>query len=314
MDWRVKASLQKVLAYTRLGDKLNHISATLSSNYHENVVTYQTHECLRKYNYTNLNLKNRCIALEIGTGYSFIAPIILFLLGFKKVITVDISKDVSFKTLKKQMFFLNNDSHIQNITNSSILSFQDIKKKLEQIESAKSLEELLQYCNIKYVAPYTLDAIEKENDKFDYICSQVVFEHITPVFLEALFERMKKWLKKDAFTVHTINFVDHFTNPGIFQDKSISEYNFLKFSDRYWKYWSGNAIAYTNRLSYIFYADLFSTNNLEVLDFVGENYKPSKPLDLDTIHTDVLKKYKTDLDARALITYQRGTFIAKNSL
>ncbi|GAA0731178.1 hypothetical protein GCM10009430_43080 [Aquimarina litoralis] len=312
MNWRVKASLQKILSATRLGDQLNHIPATLKKEYHQNVVRYQFHECLRKYDYTNLDLNQPNYALEIGTGYSIISPIILTLLGFKKVVTVDIDKDITFKTFQKQINFLNQSEFIDNISQRSVFSAKEIKNKLDFIVGCTSLEEALSFSNIIYVAPYTIEDIEDEEITFDYIYSQVVFEHIPPKFLEVLFEKFRSWLKKGGFTVHTINFVDHFTNPGFFQDKKISEYNFLRFSDKQWKFWAGNSIAYTNRLSYIYYHELFKKNDLIILDFIGENYKPSISLALDQVHEDIIKKYKVSPDLTKLTKYQRGTFIAQN--
>ncbi|WP_299432229.1 class I SAM-dependent methyltransferase [uncultured Aquimarina sp.] len=313
MDWRIKASIQKILSSSRIGDKLNHIPAILQKNYHENVVKYQFHECIRKFDYTQLDLNQKCTALEIGTGYSVISPVILYLLGFDKIVTVDIDQDIKFESFQKQIDYLNSKEYIQEISNKGVFSPETIKKKLDEILKCANLDELLSFCNIKYIAPYTPKDISAEESTFDYIYSQVVFEHIPPEFLEILFENFKIWLKKGCYTVHTINFVDHFTNPGFFQDQNISAYNFLKFSDTYWGFWAGNSIAYTNRLSHIYYQDLFESNNLYVTNFIGENYKPSKHLEITEIHNDVIRKYKSHPDLIELTKYQRGTFVVKNN-
>ena len=155
--------------------------------------------------------------------------------------------------------------------------------------------------------PYSFDDIENVSSKFDYICSQVVLEHVHPTVLEELFKRTKKWL--NGYCVHTINFIDHFANPGIFQDKKISEFNFLKYSDKNWSFWAGNSIAYTNRLSYVYYLGLCKKFNLQVIDFIGENYRERAELDLKLIHNDVVKKYDIDLNLSELTIYQRGTLI-----
>ncbi|MHA7057591.1 hypothetical protein ACWGOQ_0010260 [Aquimarina sp. M1] len=311
MDWRIKATLQKMLSLSKIGDKLNHVPATLHKNYHSNVVKYQLNECLRKFNYTDLDLNKKCKALEIGTGYSMISPIILYLLGFEKIITVDINKDVRFNTFKKQIIFLNDPVFIEQLSNHGIYTRNIIQKKIDSILNLNNLEDVLSFCNIHYIAPYTFDLIEEEEKSFDYISSQVVFEHIFPEFLESLFKKLKIWLKKDCFTVHTVNFIDHYANPGIFEDKNISEFNFLRFSDAYWKFWSGNSIAYTNRLSYLYYLDMFVENGLNVLDFIGENYRIRKELNPELIHNDVINKYVSRPESIELTKFQRGTFIVK---
>ncbi len=313
MHWKIKASLQKVLHFTKIGDRLNHIPATLVKDYHKNVCLYQFYECIRKFEASQIqwNSNSKKSALEIGTGYSLIAPVVLFLLGFDKIVTVDISKDVSIKTFQKQVQYLSDEALLQTIAAKGKRSISDIQQKLTDIQSFQTLEKVLDYCTITYIPKYTLEAIEKTHSTFDYMCSQVVFEHIPPEFLEKLFPKMKHWLRKDGCAVHTINFIDHFANPGFFQDKNISEFNFLRYADNTWNFWAGNDIAYTNRLSYVYYLELCEANNLQVVDFTGENYRAHNPLPAEAIHPDIIQKYKHLSNVAAVCEYQRGTLIFK---
>ncbi|MGC4040614.1 MAG: hypothetical protein QM710_07485 [Flavobacterium sp.] len=311
MNWRIKALLQKVLASTALGDRLNHLSVTFSPGYHENVFIYQSHECLRKFSHCKIDLRNtNATALEIGTGYSIVSAVVLSLLGFDKVVTVDITNDLSFASFKKQIAHIDRPDFVKSIVLKSIYTEQELQDKLSAIKNASTFDELFRYLNISYIAPYTFDAVEKISPKYDYIASQVVLEHISPNVLQELFKRTKKWLS-DGYAVHTINFIDHFANPGFFQDKKISEFNFLRYSDNYWNFWSGNSIAYTNRLSYCYYLELSKNNDLEVIDFIGENYRNRVELDANSIHKDVMKKYDNVPIPEDLTRYQRGTLIVK---
>lgn len=313
MHWKLKASLQKVLHFTKIGDKLNHIPATLQKDYHKNVMIYQAHECLRKFDETTIvfNSDKKMTALEIGTGYSLVSPIVLYLLGFDKIVTVDISKDVSIKTFQKQIQHIEKEGFLVKISERGKFSLTEIQEKVQQMQSFQTLGKLLEYCNITYIPKYTLHNIEDISNSFDYICSQVVFEHIPPEFLQQLFKKMKVWLTEDGFAVHTINFIDHFANPGFFQDKNISEFNFLKYSDKTWDFWAGNDIAYTNRLSYIYYLELCEAYDLEVIHFKGENYRLHHPLPKAQIHEDIIKKYKLLQNVEDICKYQRGTLIFK---
>lgn len=311
MHWKIKASLQKVLHFTNIGDKLNHIPATLVKDYHKNVCLYQFYECMRKFEASQITLNETTekFALEIGTGYSLISPVVLYLLGFDRVVTVDISKDVSLKTFKKQLHYLNNEKLLQIISKHGKFTVTDLKEKLQEIQTFQTLEKVLAYCNISYIPKYIVSDIDSTSTVFDYICSQVVFEHIPPAFLAQLFIKMKTWLSIEGRAVHTINFIDHFANPGFFQDKNISEFNFLRYSDKQWNFWAGNAIAYTNRLSYVYYLELCEANNLQVISFTGENYRAHNPLPTAAIHTDVIQKYKQLSNVEDVCKYQRGTLI-----
>lgn len=313
MHWKIKASLQKLLNLTRLGDQLNHIPATLQKEYHKNVCLYQFYECIRKFELAQITLSSETQkkALEIGTGYSLIAPITLFLLGFDQIVTVDISNDVSIKGLQKQINYLFQEDVKNNILEKSKFESAELEEKMNRIQSCKTLEDLFTFCNIIYIPNYTFAAIENTSSSYHYIYSQVVFEHISPEVLQQLFVKMKQWLHTDGCAVHTINFIDHFANPGFFQDKKISEFNFLKYSNKTWDFWAGNAIAYTNRLSYLYYLELCKQNELNVIDFIGENYRDHHPLPENMIHPDVLHKYATPPSASDLCKYQRGTLLFK---
>ncbi len=313
MNWKVKALLQKNLSTTKLGDNLNHIPATLNKKYNYNVTLYQVHECIRKFNYSNINLSLNKTALEIGTGYSLISAITLSLLGFEKIITVDVTKDIRFSTLKKQIKYLSNSEIFQLISSKSIYKKHEITTKINKLQKINSLDSLFKLLNIKYLAPYSFDEIIQNSKMFDYVSSQVVLEHIPPKTLNELFQFTKQILRKDHFCIHTINFIDHFANPGFFQDKSISEFNFLKYSDQYWNFWAGNSIAYTNRLSYIFYLELCKKYNLNVINFIGENYRVRKELNSELIHNDIIKKYNSVINIEDLTKYQRGTLIITNT-
>ncbi len=309
MNWKIKATLQKILSLTRTGDQLNHVAATLNKDYHSNVFQYQTHESLRKINDCNININEEATALEIGTGYSIFSAITLSLLGFNKVVTVDVTNDLKVSSFKKQIQYLNSTSFLEKIISRSIYSEDVIKEKIQSIKKVTSLKNLFEELNIIYIAPYQFKDIENEHSSFDYITSQVVLEHMPTSELNILFQKTKKWLTPHGFAVHTINFIDHFANPGFFQDKSISEFNFLKYSDKYWNFWAGNSIAYTNRLSYLYYEELAKKHQLEVIDFKGENYRKHVELNTSLIHTDIINKYHKIEDLTKLTKYQRGTLI-----
>ncbi len=310
MHWRFKALLQKTLATSRLGDAINHIPATLHKDYHKNVCIYQFYEGVRKYEealqYVDKPIKT---ALEIGTGYSIMAPVVLSLIGIEKIVTVDITRDVSFKYFKKQIVHLDIPDIKNRLTEISEYSASVLDKKIKVLQNANTIEDVFKVCNITYIPKYTFDTIAKECSTFDYIYSQVVLEHVDLDSMNEMFHRFSVWLDNKGISVHTINFIDHFTNPGMFEDKKISEFNFLKYSDKFWSFWSGNAISFTNRVSYPYFIELCNKFELQVVSFKGENYRPSRSFDIDTIHKDVLRKYNERVEKADLIKYQRGTLV-----
>jgi hypothetical protein len=253
------------------------------------------------------NMLNK-VALEIGTGYFLVQPIILKLLGWEKIVTVDISHDIFSQALKKQINLLLQDKYLLKIKALSVLHEKQFDSMVNQLKKSTSLNEVLNICNITYIAPYTVEDLRKCGFKFDFIFSQVVLEHIPVDTLKDLFSCTKLLLKKEGRIVHIVNFTDHFTNPGIWGDKNISEFNFLKYSDKTWNFWAGNSIAYTNRLGYPYYYELCAENDLNVLNFVEQNYKKRKFFSIDMIHQDVISQYN-HVNINDLIKVQRGAFI-----
>jgi len=281
-----------VLSISKIGNYINHLAVKLNKNYHKHTAYYQTFECIRKFKHHSNTINSKTsTALEIGTGYSLISAIVLHLIGFKQVVTVDITKDVTLKSLKKQLQFLQHNELLTAISHVSIYDQFVIENKITNAIKANRLKNVLTEFNINYIAPYSFNDILKCSNSFDYICSQVVFEHMSPNQLNEMFRFIKTQLSKDGVSVHTINFIDHFTNPGLFADHSISVFNFLKYSDKTWNFWAGNSIAYTNRLSYIYYINLCQLYQLEIKTFEGQNYREITMLNEDLIHKDVLKKY-----------------------
>ena len=134
MNWKIKATIQKTLSTTRLGDRLNHTSVLLNKNYHSNVFKYQTHECLRKVNDCKIILHKEATALEIGTGYSILSAIVLALLGFKKIITVDITNDLNFSSFRKQIQYLDSSPFLEKLKPKSVYSEKDLIEKIKNIK------------------------------------------------------------------------------------------------------------------------------------------------------------------------------------
>jgi hypothetical protein len=314
MNWKLKAILQKILSQSRVGDKINHWNAASGKDYYPNGITYHFSEFFQKFrlvnNFTKESFPNRN-ALEIGTGYFMVEPLLLSLLGFKQVFTVDISKDVTLKTVRRTLDYLFTEKYLEEIKKHSSMSPEEIEKQIQMINQSHSLEELLRQSRIVYIAPYQSGELVLPDMRFDWIFSQVVFEHIPPQKLEKLFAVFQNSIADDGAMVHTINFIDHFTNPGFWSDREISEFNFLKFSDAEWNFWAGNDIAYTNRLSHLFYFELAERHGFTVEKFEGTNYREKKNFSAALIHDDVIRNYQKAVDRNDLLKYQRGIFLYK---
>ena len=114
MNWIIKAALQKILAANRVGDRINHFYGSFQRNYYPDSVEYGFKELLmnlelvESFGHPFKNLMEKEV-LEIGTGYSLVQSVILKLIGWHGIMTVDITRDIFFKAVEKQLKYLLQD-------------------------------------------------------------------------------------------------------------------------------------------------------------------------------------------------------------
>lgn len=296
MDWRVKALIQKVLSMTSGGDKLNHVGSLLMNpNYMKEKLGYHINEAL--IHMERLNKAGYCIgendvSLELGTGYAIVESLTMILLGVKKVITVDITKDVKFSESLRYLEMFS-DIHVKNIASKSRYTESQIWEKLKELKLSEDMEDFLGRAGITYIAPYSIADLEPFYGEVTVCYSQVVFEHVPEPVMWEIFSESKKFLSSNGFHSHIVNLTDHFRNPGFFRDSKITDVNFLKYSDEYWKFWCGNSIAYVNRLRFPFYIDMLRKLGFKIIDVDKQKDKGrmNELLSYDEIHEDVKSKY-----------------------
>ena len=78
---------------------------------------------------------------------------------------------------------------------------------------------------------------------FDLLVSNNVFEHIYPSLLKGIVKEFDRITKKNGLQSHFIDMSDHFAHA----DKSITVYNYLKFSEKQWA-WIDNSVQPQNRM------------------------------------------------------------------
>jgi hypothetical protein len=155
----------------------------------------------------NINLKNsRCV--EMGSGWLPIFPYLLKLEGdVAGVDTYDINKHYNVKKIKE----LNEYFRLEYIT-----------KRLEFSGHYKLLD------SIQYFPETTIEQAPLQN--IDFIFSRFVLEHIPPDIIERIHEAFYHKLPPGAYILHLISPSDH----RAYGDKSISLYDFLKYSKGEW--------------------------------------------------------------------------------
>lgn len=126
-----------------------------------------------------------------------------------------------------------------------------------------------------------------EDASFDLICSNNTFEHIYVDVLKNILKEFNRILKPEGVMSHFIDMSDHFSH----LDASISNFNFLKYSNAEWKF-IDNSIQPQNRLRFIDYIDIYEDLNINV---IKTEYRKGDLEDLKKIKlANPFKKYSID--------------------
>ena len=192
-----------------------------------------------------MDLKNKTI-LEIGPGDSIATALVASSFGAKTILI-----DVGFFAEEDIAFY-----------KSLAIKFCSLGLKVPKIDSAQSINEILEICNTQYLTNGLKSFANVSNESVDLIVSQAVLEHIKKSDFLNLIGECKRILKKNGVAVHSVDLKDHL-------EKGL---NNLRFNHNFWEsnFMSSSGF-YTNRIRFFEMIDLF--NNA---DFYVETSKISK--------------------------------------
>jgi hypothetical protein len=280
--WIMKAVIQKTISFLPFSNKINYVfqkyitkGVFLSDLYFTDRLEH-AREHLRAFKKYNGKSFPRS-SLEIGTGWYPVVPISFFLSGTDKIYSVDISFLTSKERIKITLLkFIDFNLKFKLIDYLDIIPerFAIVEKILKEFESL-SLDEILDRLNIIYLIG---DArkLSLPDDSIDLINSNNTFEHIYPQILKPILKEFKRVVRKENGVMsHFIDMSDHFAH----FDKSINIYNFLKFSEKQWKY-IDNSIQPQSRLRIYDYKEIYTELKIPITE---ESSRPGNTDELKTI-------------------------------
>tara|TARA_B100002019_G_scaffold240306_1_gene215947 strand:+ start:1401 stop:2327 length:927 start_codon:yes stop_codon:yes gene_type:complete len=215
--------------------------------------------------------KNK-IFFEVGTGRIPIIPIALWIMGAKKIYTVDVNPYLKIELIKECI-----DSILENQNYYfSLFGERIYEKRLSELifyfskNNDLELDQYLNFFNIYYMYQIDKSKFDNLNGKIDYHISFTVLEHVPKKDLFNIFDYGNKIVKKNGIFIHRIDYSDHFSH----SDNKISSINFLKYSDIYWKFYGDNKYMYTNRLRHDDFLEFYNKIEHKLLKidlFINKN-------------------------------------------
>jgi SAM-dependent methyltransferase len=261
--WVLKAVVQKIISWLPASHKVNYWfqknitkGVRLSEQYLHDKLRH-AHDHLRLAH--KAGLKRDFVSLELGTGWYPIVPILMFLAGAKKSVTVDLNPLMTYQNLSDTVLKLQAWLQQGKLRNFDQFMDEARKKQFLKITPGElDFEALKEALNLDYRVG-DARALPYSEDFFDLIHSNNVFEHIYPDVLEAILWEFGRILKPKGISSHFIDMSDHFAH----LDSSIGPYNFLRFSQKQWS-WIDNSVQPQNRWRLSDYEQLYAKLGLVI--------------------------------------------------
>ncbi|MFZ1322262.1 MAG: class I SAM-dependent methyltransferase [Ignavibacteria bacterium] len=272
MNYKYKAYLQNFFSILPKGETVNYFF----QKYITKSLPIPHHLFLDKLEIVNRHFKNYkkyCLLnnpadstyYEFGAGYDMIIPISMSMLGFKKLICIDI-RELIFPEL------INDSLKRLEIHKSKFGIESMFTENIPEVNRKNYKDVLKKFLRIDYNAPLDAKNTGIQSNSIDFIISNATMEHIPQKDLPDIIKECYRILKPGGIMSNEIDYVDHYS----YFDDSISVYNYLKFSGNEWKKLNP-AIMYQNRMRHIDYIKIINETEFEIL-----NVEPDYPDDKET--------------------------------
>jgi hypothetical protein len=298
--WVLKACFQKAISFFPFKHRINFLfqkyitkGVNLSDEYFEDRLLHASNHLKGYRELSNLQIPEK--TLELGTGWYPVVPFMFFLCGSREIHSIDIArlsnKERLVTTINKLAAALNDREKKHLFKTFDIIPERlSIFNELAINAPSRSETEILKELRLHFSVT-DARATNFQDDYFDLVHSNNTFEHVYPEILKNIlheFARVTK--KKSGVMSHFIDMSDHFAH----FDKSITIYNFLRFSEDQWK-WIDNSIQPMNRLRLPDYIQMYKELNIPVS--LLEN-RPGRIRELESVKIDkTFSKYTKEENA-----------------
>src|SRR5215471_13540046 len=229
MRWLAKAGLQRALGALPGGERLNYVfqrhvlhsfpvgDAALRQKFNRALNHLALYE-----EYGPGVAAADATFFEFGAGWDLAIPVAFALLGVGNQVVIDIRPSAR-----------------PELVSDTIATFERLRPELEEAAgrslrdlggSVASVADLKTRLGIRYLAPCDARATDLPAGSVDFVSSTDTCEHIPAPDLAAIFAECRRLLGPGGAFSCRIDLQDHYA----YFDRSISRYNFLRFSDRTW--------------------------------------------------------------------------------
>jgi hypothetical protein len=309
MRWELKAAIQCVLSRLPFSRQIYRILQDVTGSGRLDIKDHygRKRKFLRRMQEQQIPVEGREF-LEIGTGWYPVLPILLSLIGAKRIVTVDLNPWLTPRSLKDTVEgFI---TVAEAVANDFDLSLSNVRSRLmglrQQLTDGKRLPtEILASFSIDYRMPCNASSTHLPDHSIDYIISSNVLEHIPKEAIAEILVESRRILRRNGMHLHHIDPSDHYS-----YDPRITSANFLKYSKVAWYYLGGSGLAYHNRLRGIDYHHLLTTHGFNIShEYVIHDTKARSAIESGTlaVHPDFAAYSIDELTCAIVDIFARST-------
>jgi hypothetical protein len=265
MKWTTKACIQRTLAQVPGGATLYRLGQFSVGGLRHYRIDRKVEEglwLLRALTQAGHTLHGRA-AMEIGSGWVPVIPMLFWLHGLQSCHTHDVTA-----LLKKSLVV---EAARQFVTRyekpTARCAAAPISLDADRLASLGALlrrqadaDAILLLCHIAYHAPVDTAATRHADGTMALFVSNVVLQHVPRLEIRRLFQEAFRLLQPGGLMVHSIDLTDHFSH----RDRSISSLNFLTFSEEEFAKYNTH-FCYQNRLRVASYRQLIEDAGFDVI-------------------------------------------------
>ena len=242
LNWKLKGMAFRLLAFMPFG---GWVYRQLQRHVTRNSLLTITPALLRlhQYHVTNYLRGPGGRAVEFGGGRELLSPLLLSRAGASEVLVYDIER-------------LSSAAQVNHC-------IRQLRSMLpgEWPEITDCDGDLQQKYRIRYVAPGDVRATGLPDGSVGFICSTSTLEHIPAADIVLIVDECVRIAARGAVLSQVIDYTDHYR----YSDAAISMFNFYRFGELAWRWWSP-ANHYQNRLRHSDFEKIFARPELSALE------------------------------------------------
>lgn len=260
MRWLAKAVVQKALSYAPRSDDLNFVlqhrvyRSLPAGDAHARTKFARARQQLETFlEHGSLDDPADAVFYEFGVGWDLRVPLAYASLGVGRQILVDLHPHARPELV--------NDS-IRRLDAARAAHEEELGRPLRTLgpPDIERLEELRPRFGIEYLAPADARETGLPAASVDFVSSTDTLEHVPADDIGRILVECRRLLRPGGVLSCRIDLEDHYFR----FDRSLSRYNFLRYSDRRWSL-VNSPLHYQNRLRYPDYVRLVRGAGFEIV-------------------------------------------------